>query len=175
MVYFLGLVCLVQFSKFHFLLGFLLFLPSIHGSETNFPPQGSGEKSWKYLKSVTGIKLSRRAGSPRKVGFHTAMLPSGQAGCLTQPRGTLHGTLALEAGVAEGPGVKPSDLECGHTHCGLLDRGTPDPVIPLLGIYCNESIGDMHTHLCLRMYITEGNGTPLQYSCLENPMDGGAW
>ena len=24
------------------------------------------------------------------------------------------------------------------------------------------------------MYV-EGNGTPLQYSCLENPMDGGAW
>ena len=21
----------------------------------------------------------------------------------------------------------------------------------------------------------KGNGTPLQYSCLENPMDGGAW
>ena len=21
----------------------------------------------------------------------------------------------------------------------------------------------------------EGNGTPLQHSCLENPMDGGAW
>ena len=21
----------------------------------------------------------------------------------------------------------------------------------------------------------EGNGTPLQYSCLKNPMDGGAW
>ena len=21
----------------------------------------------------------------------------------------------------------------------------------------------------------EGNGTPLQYSCLENPVDGGAW
>ena len=25
------------------------------------------------------------------------------------------------------------------------------------------------------VYIGEGNGTPLQYSCLENPMDGGAW
>ena len=26
------------------------------------------------------------------------------------------------------------------------------------------------------MYLSgEGNGTPLQYSCLENPMDGGAW
>ena len=23
--------------------------------------------------------------------------------------------------------------------------------------------------------IGEGNGTPLQYSCLENTMDGGAW
>ena len=25
------------------------------------------------------------------------------------------------------------------------------------------------------MYSGEGNGTPLQYSCLENPMDRGAW
>ena len=24
-------------------------------------------------------------------------------------------------------------------------------------------------------YIREGNGTPLQHSCLENPMDRGAW
>ena len=24
-------------------------------------------------------------------------------------------------------------------------------------------------------YFGEGNGTPLQYSCLENPRDGGAW
>ena len=23
--------------------------------------------------------------------------------------------------------------------------------------------------------VGEGDGTPLQYSCLENPMDGGAW
>ena len=26
-----------------------------------------------------------------------------------------------------------------------------------------------------RLVVGEGNGTPLQYSCLENPMDGGAW
>ena len=26
-----------------------------------------------------------------------------------------------------------------------------------------------------RLVIREGYGTPLQYSCLENPMDGGAW
>ena len=24
-------------------------------------------------------------------------------------------------------------------------------------------------------YVGEGNDTPVQYSCLENPMDGGAW
>ena len=28
-------------------------------------------------------------------------------------------------------------------------------------------------HLCLTL--GESNGTPLQYSCLENPLDGGAW
>ena len=27
----------------------------------------------------------------------------------------------------------------------------------------------------LGQVLGEGNGTPLQYSCLENPMDGGAW
>ena len=29
--------------------------------------------------------------------------------------------------------------------------------------------------ICLLMQDGEGNGTPLQYSCLEDPMDGGAW
>ena len=29
--------------------------------------------------------------------------------------------------------------------------------------------------LAISINIQEGNGTPLQYSCLENPMDGGAW
>ena len=27
----------------------------------------------------------------------------------------------------------------------------------------------------LASHMVEGNGNPLQYSCLENPMDGGAW
>ena len=29
--------------------------------------------------------------------------------------------------------------------------------------------------LSMHACIGEGNGNPLQYSCLENPMDGGAW
>ena len=32
-------------------------------------------------------------------------------------------------------------------------------------------IVSMHIFLCNE----EGNGNPLQYVCLENPMDGGAW
>ena len=29
--------------------------------------------------------------------------------------------------------------------------------------------------MVLIFFCGEGNGTPLQYSCLESPMDGGAW
>ena len=32
----------------------------------------------------------------------------------------------------------------------------------------------LHFHFSLS-YIGEGNGNPLQYSCLDNPRDGGAW
>ena len=40
------------------------------------------------------------------------------------------------------------------------------------GLVCCDSRG------CKELNTTEqgeGNGTPLQYSCLERPMDGGAW
>ena len=41
---------------------------------------------------------------------------------------------------------------------------------------CKESdtTGRLHFHFSLSC-IGEGNGTPLQCSCLENPRDGGAW
>ena len=37
---------------------------------------------------------------------------------------------------------------------------------------------DIHTRLSLHkdaIKLYQGDGTPLQYSCLENPMDSGAW
>ena len=37
------------------------------------------------------------------------------------------------------------------------------------------SAGDPGSVPGLRRSPGEENGTPLQYSCLENPMDGGAW
>ena len=37
------------------------------------------------------------------------------------------------------------------------------------------SAGDMGSVPGLERSPGEGNGNPLQYSCLENPIDGGAW
>ena len=37
-----------------------------------------------------------------------------------------------------------------------------------------DTTEQLHFHFSLS-FIGEGNGNPLQYSCLENPMDGGAW
>ena len=40
----------------------------------------------------------------------------------------------------------------------------------------STGVGRQYVHLILlRFYLGEGSGTPLQYSCLENPMDGGTW
>ena len=37
------------------------------------------------------------------------------------------------------------------------------------------NVGDLGLIPGLGRSSGEGNGTPLQYSCLKNPMDGGAW
>ena len=38
----------------------------------------------------------------------------------------------------------------------------------------SDTTEQLHFHFSLSC-IGEGNGNPLQYSCLENPVDGGAW
>ena len=50
--------------------------------------------------------------------------------------------------------------------CGVLELGPPES--------CSGwgLLGDLWEPAHLP---GEGNGTPFQYSCLENPMDGGAW
>ena len=56
-----------------------------------------------------------------------------------------------------------------HTHTGLT---TP------LESYLPVSLPVTSKKCFNRKYLVcsgEGNGTPLQYSCLKNPMDGGAW
>ena len=49
-------------------------------------------------------------------------------------------------------------------------------VFSLLGWEPKGSIsGTLRQFLHSNFLDGEGNGTPLQYSCLENPMDEGAW
>ena len=51
------------------------------------------------------------------------------------------------------------------TLCDPMNCSTPGfPVLHYLPEFAQ-------THV----YCGEGNGNPLQYSCLANPMDGGAW
>ena len=43
------------------------------------------------------------------------------------------------------------------------------------GFLCAAFLLFQQIYQPLAVTVGEGNGTPLQYSCLENPMDGGAW
>ena len=45
----------------------------------------------------------------------------------------------------------------------------------IIGIACKYVILSFSRIVCTTTSHIEGNGTPLQYSCLENPMGGGAW
>ena len=49
----------------------------------------------------------------------------------------------------------------------------PNPEIP--PVMQETPAGDMGSIPVLERSPEEGNGDPFQYSCLENPMDGGAW
>ena len=59
---------------------------------------------------------------------------------------------------------------------------SPDPLVEDMATHNPMGRGAWQTTVhgvtkswtCLK-WLGEGNGTPLQYSCLENPMDGGAW
>ena len=62
---------------------------------------------------------------------------------------------------------------CGLQHtrllCPSLSPWVCSNSCPLSGWCCLIFIHLLNSHL------GEGSGTPLQYSCLENPMDGGSW
>ena len=47
-------------------------------------------------------------------------------------------------------------------------------VVPLASDIC-PLVGEAGLEICGGLMVGKDNGTPLQYSCLENHMDGGAW
>ena len=42
-------------------------------------------------------------------------------------------------------------------------------------VWLDKKITGLQEKHSVFFQIGEGNGNPLRYSCLENPMDGGAW
>ena len=84
----------------------------------------------------------------------------GQRPCITEAPGTC--PPCLETQLSTGDSVTPPRKEQG-AHCHLKQYV----------IYTNILRKSEHLHA---FYMHgEGNGNPLQDSCLENPMDGGAW
>ena len=59
-----------------------------------------------------------------------------------------------------------------YSHC---PSPGPGPHHLHLAHCCFKISGFLRSQSLSSVYFGEGNGTPLQYSCLENPMDGGAW
>ena len=74
----------------------------------------------------------------------------------------------------------PGSSVCGILQARILEWATMPSsatnnileAAPLKGFKALLTLCNNISH---RLFFGEGNGTPLQYSCLENPMDGGAW
>ena len=82
------------------------------------------------------------------------------------------------------------NLGCSISHSseGWLQRGKGEPgyirvsatkirqsELEKLLLIKENQISQVKEFSAFYVWDGEGNGTPLQYSCLENPMDGGAW
>ena len=65
-----------------------------------------------------------------------------------------------------------ADGDCSHEikRCLFLDFSLAAQTVKRL-----PNAGDLGSVRGSGRSLGEGNGNPLQYSCLENPMDGGAW
>ena len=76
----------------------------------------------------------------------------------------------------KGQGAERSSRQlewAGPDHSGSVSHGKrPGGSDGKASVY---NAGDLGLIPGLGRFPGEGNGNPLQYSCLENPMDGGAW
>ena len=63
-------------------------------------------------------------------------------------------------------GFSESALKILLSSCSRLDK---------LKLSWYFDLAEKHVYVAIAHVSGEGNGTPLQYSCLENPTDGGAW
>ena len=82
------------------------------------------------------------------------------------------GTFHLEALERDWLAMEYYDFGFGHVELEVILRGFPGSLDGKASAY---NVGDLGSSPGSGRSPGEGNGNPLQYSCLENPMDGGAW
>ena len=88
----------------------------------------------------------------------------------------IHSRPFLTGSPAASLGFKPMRHQLHHSCSSTSPRLLLDS--PTVAPFLQISIQLLSLWLIwysLEQCTREGNGTPLQYSCLENPMDGGAW
>ena len=124
--------------------------------QENSPGEGNGN-SLQY--SCLGNPMDRGAWRATVHGVTKSQtrlkrLSSSSSSSLLYWRRQWHPTPVLLSGKSHGWRSLAGSSPSGHKELGMTER--------------------LHFHFSLSC-IGEGNGNPLQYSCLENPMDGGAW
>ena len=66
-----------------------------------------------------------------------------------------------------------TDLSCLFPSSSIMNKVVMNTFIQLL--YEPKFSANLSEYQGVALLDREGNGNRLQYSCLENPMDGGAW
>ena len=81
----------------------------------------------------------------------------------------IHGVAKSRTWLSDWTELKPRLYELINIQCCRKSNCKTSEVIPTVKSMITWNLMTLTSH------IGEGNGNPLQYSCLENPRDGGAW
>ena len=141
----------------------LLLLPPIPPSIRVFSSESTIHMRWpKYWSFSFSIVPSKEI--PGLISFRMDWLH------LLAVQGTLKSLLQHHS-------TKPSVLRCSAFFIVQLSHPymTTGKTIALTSRTFVAKVMSLFFNMLSRLVNGEGNGSPLQYSCLEHPMDGGAW
>ena len=128
-----------------------IYLPSLQ----NATPHLSFKRPYSFLHCVEGLLEANGANGWRALICAPGGEPASLQGKLCVPLSCRGSYVASDVCLLRSSQIGPGPLGCARPSCR---RALPPAIFPALVLSSGE-----------------GNGTPLQYSCLENPMDGGAW
>ena len=127
---------------------------------------------------VSSRKYGKESESASRSVMSDALQPHGLHSPWNSPgQNTGVGSLSLLQGIFPTQGSNSGLLHCRQILYQLSHQGSPVS----MGVFTKSPVhhslasSDKQNDLLALQPVGEGNGTPLQYSCLENPMDGGAW